>query len=64
MGELIAHGVTGFLVNDIDSAVAAVAVAGQLDRRKIAEFAAERFTVAMMINKYVTVYRDVIGTRK
>ena len=28
MGELIAHGVTGFLVNDIDSAVAAVAVAG------------------------------------
>ena len=33
MGELIEHGVTGFLVDDIDSAVAAVAAAGELDRR-------------------------------
>ena len=64
MGELIAHGVTGFLVDDIDSAVAAVAAAGDLDRRKIAELAAERFTVAAMIDKYVEVYRDVIGSRK
>ena len=64
MGELIAHGVTGFLVDDIDSAVAAVAAAGELDRRKIAELAAERFAVATMIDKYVTVYRNVIGNRK
>jgi glycosyltransferase involved in cell wall biosynthesis len=64
MGELIAHGVTGFLVDDIDSAVAAVAAAGELDRPKIAELAAERFTVATMIDKYVKVYRDVIGNRK
>ena len=64
MGELIAHGVTGFLVDDIDSAVAAVAAAGELDRRKIAGLAAERFTVATMIDKYVEVYRDVIGNRK
>jgi len=64
MGELIAHGVTGFLVNDIDSAGAAVATAGELDRRKIAELAAERFAVATMIDKYVTVYRNVIGNRK
>jgi glycosyltransferase involved in cell wall biosynthesis len=64
MGELIADGVTGFLVDDIDSAVAAVAATGELDRRKIAEVAAERFTVATMIDKYVTVYRDVIGNRK
>ncbi|MDT7720426.1 MAG: hypothetical protein QOE94_1437, partial [Mycobacterium sp.] len=32
MGELIAHGVAGFLVEDIDSAVAAVAAAGGLNR--------------------------------
>jgi glycosyltransferase involved in cell wall biosynthesis len=64
MGELIEHGVTGYLVNDIDSAVAAVAAAGELDRRKIAERAAARFTVATMIDKYVMVYRDVIGDRK
>jgi len=64
MGELIEHGITGYLVNDIDSAVAGVAAAGELDRRKIAERAADRFTVATMIDKYVTVYRDVIGKRK
>jgi len=64
MGELIAHGVTGFLVEDIDSAVAAVASAGELDRRRIAELAADRFTAAAMIDKYIQVYRDVIGNRK
>jgi len=64
MGELISHGVTGFLVDDIDSAVAAVAAAGDLDRRRIAEFAADRFTIATMIDKYVKVYRDVLADRK
>lgn len=64
MGELIEHGVTGYLVNGTDSAVASVAAAGLLDRRKIAERAAERFTVATMIDKYVQVYRDVIGNQK
>lgn len=64
MGELIAHGVTGFLVDDMDSAVAAVGSAGGLDRHEIAELAADRFTVAAMIDKYVQVYRDVIGSRK
>ena len=64
MGELISHAVTGFLVDDIDSAVAAVAAAGDLDRRRIAELAADRFTVATMIDKYVRVYRDVIAGRK
>jgi glycosyltransferase involved in cell wall biosynthesis len=64
MGELISHGVTGFLVDDLDSAVVAVASAGDLDRRNIAERAADRFTVATMIDKYVEVYRDVIADRK
>jgi len=63
MGELITHGVTGFLVEDIDSAVAAVASAGEVDRRRIAELAADRFTIAAMIDKYVAVYRNVIGDR-
>ncbi|PXX06552.1 glycosyltransferase involved in cell wall biosynthesis [Mycolicibacterium moriokaense] len=63
MGELISHGVTGFLVDDIDLAEAAVASAGELDRRAIAELAADRFTVATMVDKYVKVYRDVIRDR-
>jgi glycosyltransferase involved in cell wall biosynthesis len=64
MGELIADGVTGFLVDDVDSAATAVGLVGELDRRRIAEQAAQRFTVATMIEKYVKVYRDVIGNRK
>ncbi|MDT5096083.1 MAG: hypothetical protein QOH60_5446 [Mycobacterium sp.] len=63
MGELIMHGRTGFLVDDIDSAVATVAKAGELNRREIARLAAERFTVSTMIDKYVKVYCDVIGNR-
>ena len=63
MGELIEHGITGYLVDDIDSAVAAVAAVGGLDRREIAQRAADRFAVATMIDKYVRVYRDVIRGR-
>lgn len=64
MGELITQRITGFLVDDIDSAVAAVAAAGDLDRRRIAERAADRFTVVTMIDKYVSVYRNVIANQK
>jgi hypothetical protein len=35
-----------------------------LDRLAIAELTAERFTVSAMIDKYVQVYRDVIGRRQ
>ncbi len=64
MSELIVAGVTGFLVNDIDSAVAAVDAAGELDRQEIAGIAAGRFTVATMVDNYVSVYRDVIANRQ
>jgi glycosyltransferase involved in cell wall biosynthesis len=61
MHELIEHGVTGYLVGDVASAVAAVAAAGELDRQEIASRAAARFSVQSMIDKYVTVYRRVLG---
>lgn len=64
MGELITHGVNGFLVDDVASAMGAVDAAGELDRRAIADIAADRFTVDTMVDKYVTVYRGVIGQRR
>ena len=64
MAELITHGQNGFLVDGMESAVAAVAAAGELDRAAIAEAAAARFTVGAMVDKYVAVYRDVIGDRR
>jgi glycosyltransferase involved in cell wall biosynthesis len=63
MDELISHGHNGFLVDDIESAVAAVDAAGELDRTAIVAGAADRFTVAAMVDKYLAVYRDVIGAR-
>ncbi|MEZ0052491.1 glycosyltransferase involved in cell wall biosynthesis [Mycobacterium sp. MAA66] len=61
MGELIEHGVTGYLVDGTDAAVAAVGAVGGLDRRQIAALTAGRFTVAAMVDKYVDVYRKVTG---
>ncbi|MEU0497687.1 glycosyltransferase family 4 protein [Mycobacterium sp. NPDC006124] len=61
MGELIDHGVNGFLVTDIESAVAAVASAGEVDRAQIAAVAAARFAIATMVDKYVQVYREIMG---
>jgi glycosyltransferase involved in cell wall biosynthesis len=61
MSELIEDGVTGYLVDDVESAVAAVASAGELDRSYIATRAADRFSVDTMVEKYVNVYRRVIG---
>jgi glycosyltransferase involved in cell wall biosynthesis len=63
MAELIEHGVTGYLVDDVESAVAAVASAGRLDRRRISAHAAAHFSVDTMIDEYVSVYRHVIANR-
>ncbi|WP_319434536.1 glycosyltransferase family 4 protein [Mycobacterium sp. RTGN5] len=64
MHELIEHAVTGYLVGDVASAVTAVAAAGELDRHEIASRAAARFSVHSMIDKYVTVYRGILGNRR
>lgn len=62
MPQLIEHGRTGLLVDDIDGAVAAVGAAALLDRAAIRRSAIERFDVAVMIGKYVAVYRRVLDT--
>ena len=63
MGELIEHGVTGYLVHDRESAVAAVDFASGLDRRAIASRAACQFSVDAMVDRYVEVYRAVLAER-
>jgi glycosyltransferase involved in cell wall biosynthesis len=59
MPELIATGVTGFLVDDIDGALAAVKASSTLDRASIREHAVERFSVARMVDAYIEVYRGL-----
>jgi glycosyltransferase involved in cell wall biosynthesis len=62
MPELIASGVTGFLVDDIDGAVAAVTASSTLDRTAIRAHAVERFGVERMVDAYIDVYRGLTRT--
>jgi glycosyltransferase involved in cell wall biosynthesis len=59
MPELIADGTTGFLVEDVDGAVAAVTAATTLDRASIRAHAVERFDVARMVDAYIEAYETV-----
>lgn len=54
--EIVDHGVTGFLVNSIDEAVAAVEAAGALDRNRVRAVFAQRFSAARMARDYLEVY--------
>jgi glycosyltransferase involved in cell wall biosynthesis len=61
MPELIDHGVTGFLVDDLDGAVEAVARIDEIDRAACRAAVAARFTVDQMADRYLALYRKVIG---
>jgi glycosyltransferase involved in cell wall biosynthesis len=61
MGELIEDGATGFLVGDVEGAVAAVERATSLDRPAIREQAVARFGVARMVEDYLEAYAAVLA---
>jgi glycosyltransferase involved in cell wall biosynthesis len=63
MAEIVDVGVTGFLVDDVASAAAAVPVAAALDRAAIRRVAERRFGAARMVDDYLAVYRRVLGAR-
>jgi len=56
MPELIDHGITGFLVDTLDEAVAAVARVGEIDRASCRRAAVERFGVDRMADRYLWLY--------
>jgi glycosyltransferase involved in cell wall biosynthesis len=59
MPELIEHGVTGFLVNSFDEAVAAIGRVGEIDRAACRARVAERFTVERMAERYLRLYERI-----
>jgi glycosyltransferase involved in cell wall biosynthesis len=63
MPEVIDDGSTGFLVDAVDDAVAAVAMAGSLDRLQIRRQAVERFDRARMIDEYLEAYEVMASGR-
>jgi glycosyltransferase involved in cell wall biosynthesis len=61
MPELIDDGVTGFLVDSFDEAVAAIERVGEIDRAACRRAVAERFTVDRMADRYLELYRSLIS---
>ena len=63
MPELIEHGVTGFLVDTFEEAVAAIGRIDEIDRRACRRAVEERFTVERMADKYRALYESVLARR-
>ncbi len=59
--EVIDDGLTGFIVKDMDEAVAAVARLDTLDRAAIRTTFERRFTVERMARDYLAIYRALPG---
>ncbi len=64
MAELVDDGRTGFLVDDVDGAVAAVARAGALDRAEIRRTAVARFGRDRMTAEYLDTYAELLDRRR
>jgi glycosyltransferase involved in cell wall biosynthesis len=58
--EVVTDGVTGFIVHDVNEAVAAVARIDQLDRARIREVFEQRFTATRMAGDYLTLYQRLV----
>ncbi|HEY5877638.1 MAG TPA: glycosyltransferase family 4 protein [Nakamurella sp.] len=61
MPEVIDEGVTGYLADDVDSAVGAVSAAARLDRAGVTTRARERFSAARMVSDYLLVYERLLS---
>lgn len=61
MPELIDDGVTGFLVSDLDEAIAAIDRVGEIDRAACRRAVSDRFTVDRMADRYLALYRQLLG---
>jgi glycosyltransferase involved in cell wall biosynthesis len=53
--------VTGFLVDSVDAAVAAIGRVGEIDRAVCRAAASARFTVDRMADRYLDLYRSILG---
>jgi glycosyltransferase involved in cell wall biosynthesis len=57
--EIIEHGRTGFLVDDIEAAIRAVAQLDDLDRQSIRARFEHHFSAERMAKDYLAVYRSL-----
>ena len=63
MPELLRDGVTGFLVADVDAAVAAVGRLGEIDRGRCRAEAVTRFGADRMVDDYLALFTEILSGR-
>lgn len=61
--EVIEHGVSGFIVDNVDEAVTAVGRLGLIHRSAVRAAFERRFTVERMAEDYVEIYRTLPGVK-
>jgi glycosyltransferase involved in cell wall biosynthesis len=64
VSEVLEHGVTGFLCDDVGAAARAVQHVDRLSRRTCREEFERRFTAERMAADYVAIYEQLVGSEK
>jgi glycosyltransferase involved in cell wall biosynthesis len=62
--EIVEHGVSGWIVDDIGHAVAAVKEASTMDRAAVRASFEARFTVSKMAERYLEAYEALLGSER
>ena len=62
--EIIAEGVTGYLVNTVDEMVSAIAKIDLIDRETVRKYIEQNFSSQVMAKNYVEIYKKVIKMQK
>ena len=57
--EIIDHGVTGYICDNISEMAQAVSALSRIDRRRCREIFEKRFTVERMVRDYLAVYESM-----
>jgi glycosyltransferase involved in cell wall biosynthesis len=64
MPELIENGKSGFLVDNLDQAIEAVAQIDEIERAYCRRHVERHFTAGRMINEYLQVYETILGSER
>jgi glycosyltransferase involved in cell wall biosynthesis len=62
--EVVKHGVSGYIVLDLQSAVDAIKKLGKLDRKKVRRHFEQHFTATRMAEDYLEIYERLASRRK
>jgi glycosyltransferase involved in cell wall biosynthesis len=61
--EIVNHGRTGFLVDNVEQMSEAIAKVGSLNPENCRRAARERFSVERMTSRYLDIYKDLVDSR-